>query len=149
MKFVDFGVFQKNRIILSREKYIFHMLFGASHGTPRSWILPSSDLIAKYQSLSFFSQLTVKHLNCIRVNYFFDKLHWKKIMEYKSCELRHLITMKILRHCSQPIRVDKFGRLLYHTICVLSHLIRFSMTQNLQTGKVYKVSSDEFIRHWN
>ena len=35
MKFFDFGAFQKIRKILSREKYIFHMLFGASHGTPR------------------------------------------------------------------------------------------------------------------
>ena len=34
MKFFDFGAFQKIRKILSREKYIFHMLFGASHGTP-------------------------------------------------------------------------------------------------------------------
>ena len=35
MKFFDFGAFQKIRKILSREKYIFHMRFGASHGTPR------------------------------------------------------------------------------------------------------------------
>ena len=36
MKLFDFGAFQKIRKILSREKYIFHILFGASHGTPRS-----------------------------------------------------------------------------------------------------------------
>jgi len=35
MKFFDFGAFQKIMKMLSREKYIFHMLFGASHGTPR------------------------------------------------------------------------------------------------------------------
>ena len=34
MKFVDFGAFQKIMKMPSREKYIFHMLFGASHGTP-------------------------------------------------------------------------------------------------------------------
>ena len=31
MKFFDFEAFQKIRKILSREKYIFHMLFGAFH----------------------------------------------------------------------------------------------------------------------
>ena len=36
MKFFDFGAFQKIMKMLSREKYIFHMLFGASHGTPYS-----------------------------------------------------------------------------------------------------------------
>ena len=41
MKFFDFEAFQKIRKILSREKYIFHMLFGAFHGTPRSYILIS------------------------------------------------------------------------------------------------------------
>ena len=35
MKFFDFGEFQKIMKMLSREKIIFHMLFGASHGTPR------------------------------------------------------------------------------------------------------------------
>ena len=34
MIFFDFGAFQKIRKMLSREKIIFHMLFGASHGTP-------------------------------------------------------------------------------------------------------------------
>ena len=37
MKFFDFGAFQKIRKILSREKYIFHMLFGVSPGTPCTW----------------------------------------------------------------------------------------------------------------
>ena len=31
------GAFQKIGKILSREKYIFHMLFEASHGTPRNY----------------------------------------------------------------------------------------------------------------
>ena len=35
MKFFDFGAFQKIMKMLSREKIIFHMLFGASHDTPR------------------------------------------------------------------------------------------------------------------
>ena len=35
MKFFDFGAFQKIMKMLSREKILFHMLFGASHGTPR------------------------------------------------------------------------------------------------------------------
>ena len=34
MKFFDFGAIQKIKNMLSREKYIFHMLNGASHGTP-------------------------------------------------------------------------------------------------------------------
>ena len=34
MKFFDFGAFQKIMKMLSREKILFHMLFGASHGTP-------------------------------------------------------------------------------------------------------------------
>ena len=35
----EFGPFQKNMHLASREKYIFHMLFGAFHITPRivSW----------------------------------------------------------------------------------------------------------------
>ena len=35
MKLFDFGAFQKNMHMASREKYIFHILFGAVHGTPR------------------------------------------------------------------------------------------------------------------
>ena len=35
MKFFDFGAFQKIMKMLSREKIIFLMLFGASHGIPR------------------------------------------------------------------------------------------------------------------
>ena len=35
MKSFDFGAFQKIKKMVSREKIIFHMLFGASHGTPR------------------------------------------------------------------------------------------------------------------
>ena len=41
LKVFEFGAFQKNMHMRSREKYIFHMLFGASHGTPR--ILSQSD----------------------------------------------------------------------------------------------------------
>ena len=36
MKVFDFGAFQINMHMASREKYIFHILFGAFHGTPRS-----------------------------------------------------------------------------------------------------------------
>ena len=35
MKVFDFGAFQKYMHMASREKYIFHMLFGAFHITPR------------------------------------------------------------------------------------------------------------------
>ena len=35
MKIFDFGAFQINMHMASREKYIFHMLFGAFHITPR------------------------------------------------------------------------------------------------------------------
>ena len=35
MKSFDFGAFQKIMKMLSREKILFHMLFGASHGNPR------------------------------------------------------------------------------------------------------------------
>ena len=35
MKVFDFGAFQINMHMASREKYIFHMLFGAFHITPR------------------------------------------------------------------------------------------------------------------
>ena len=35
IKFFDFGAFQKIMKMLSREKILFHMLFGASHDTPR------------------------------------------------------------------------------------------------------------------
>ena len=52
MKVFDFGAFQINMHMASREKYIFHMLFGAFHITPRialnvfeSIIL--SDLVSK------------------------------------------------------------------------------------------------------
>ena len=34
IKFFDFGAFQKIMKMVSREKIIFHMLFGASHGIP-------------------------------------------------------------------------------------------------------------------
>ena len=43
MKFFDFGAFQKIMKMLSREKYIFHMLFGASHGTPRNKLQHNND----------------------------------------------------------------------------------------------------------
>ena len=35
MKVFDFGAFQNKMHMASREKYIFHILFGAFHGTPR------------------------------------------------------------------------------------------------------------------
>ena len=38
MKVFDFGTFQNNMHMASREKYIFHILFGAFHGTPRTKI---------------------------------------------------------------------------------------------------------------
>ena len=34
MKVFDFGAFQKNMHMVSREKYIFYMLFGVFHITP-------------------------------------------------------------------------------------------------------------------
>ena len=37
MKLFDFGAFQNKMHMASREKYIFHMLFGAFHDTPRSF----------------------------------------------------------------------------------------------------------------
>ena len=36
MKVFDFGAFQNKMHMASREKYIFHILFGAFHGTPRT-----------------------------------------------------------------------------------------------------------------
>ena len=36
MKFFDFGAFQKIKKMVSREEILVHMLFGASHGTPRN-----------------------------------------------------------------------------------------------------------------
>ena len=36
MKVSDFGAFQNKMHMASREKYIFHILFGAFHGTPRN-----------------------------------------------------------------------------------------------------------------
>ena len=35
MKFIDFGVFQNFKQMLSHDKIIFHMLFGAFQITPR------------------------------------------------------------------------------------------------------------------
>ena len=35
LKVFDFGAFQNKMHMASREKYIFHILFGAFHGTPR------------------------------------------------------------------------------------------------------------------
>ena len=35
MKLFDFGAFQNKMHMASREKYIFHKLFGAFHDTPR------------------------------------------------------------------------------------------------------------------
>ena len=35
MKLFEFGAFQNKMHMASREKYIFHILFGAFHGTPR------------------------------------------------------------------------------------------------------------------
>ena len=35
IKVFDFGAFQNKMHMASREKYIFHILFGAFHGTPR------------------------------------------------------------------------------------------------------------------
>ena len=46
MKFFDFEAFQKIMKMLSREKILFHMLFGASHGTPVIVIFPHD----KYRS---------------------------------------------------------------------------------------------------
>ena len=42
MKVFDFGAFQNKMHMTSREKYIFHMLFGAFHDTPRKMILNSN-----------------------------------------------------------------------------------------------------------
>ena len=42
MKVFDFGAFQNKMQIAPREKYIFCMLFGAFHGTPRTEIIPMS-----------------------------------------------------------------------------------------------------------
>ena len=36
MKVFDFGAFRNKMHIASGEKYIFHILFGAFHGTPRT-----------------------------------------------------------------------------------------------------------------
>ena len=37
MKFFDFGAFQKIKKMVSREEILFHILFEASHGTPRTF----------------------------------------------------------------------------------------------------------------
>ena len=52
-----------------------------------------------------------------------------KIQKWKK--LRALFTLKILSHCSEPMRVDQFGRWL----CSLQSAIKISMTQNLQCEK--------------
>ena len=45
--------------------------------------------------------------------------------------LRALFTLKILSHCSEPIREGQFGRWL----CPLQSAIRISMTSNIQCEK--------------
>ena len=40
MKFVNFGAFQNFKQMLSHDKIIFHMLFGAFHVTPRITVIP-------------------------------------------------------------------------------------------------------------
>ena len=39
IKLFDFGAFQKQMHMQSREKYIFHMLLGAFHNTSRIWLI--------------------------------------------------------------------------------------------------------------
>ena len=56
--------------------------------------------------------------------------------------LRALFTLKILSHCSEPIREGQFGRWL----CPLQSAIRISMTQNLQCGKSSQLSSERLLR---
>ena len=58
MKFFDFGAFQKIMKMLSREKIIFHMLFGASHDTHR---------IQKYRGVTHKSMIFGFGLRHIRV----------------------------------------------------------------------------------
>ena len=41
MKFFDFWAFQNFKQMLSHDKIIFHMLFGAFHITPRKYYLKS------------------------------------------------------------------------------------------------------------
>ena len=56
MKFFDFGAFQKIKKMVSREKILFHMLFGASHGTHRNKL----QLVLKYIPRK---KLKSRHLN--------------------------------------------------------------------------------------
>ena len=42
MKVFDFGAFQIKMHMASREKYIFHMLFGEFHITPRNLFVQTS-----------------------------------------------------------------------------------------------------------
>ena len=60
MKFFDSGAFQKIGKMLSHEKYIFHMLFRASHGTP-----PYTDPVRS--NLTFFNLVDFRWLSLIEI----------------------------------------------------------------------------------
>ena len=70
-----------------------------------------------------------------------DSLKW---MPNGVKYLRHFFTLKILSHCSEPMREDQFRWWL----CPLQSAIRILMTQNLQSEKVSKYKVVDEINFW-
>ena len=79
MKLFDFGAFQKNMHMASREKYIFHMIFGASHGTPRIISQRNFNFIVFQKSYNNFLKPGFKEIQRGLDSLFWNFSQWSRV----------------------------------------------------------------------
>ena len=127
MKFFDFGVFQKNMEMLSREKIIFHMLFGASHGTPRMFI--SGNWV--HIRLMFESEVEIFD------SLGFNVLNWPRIPTRLLSFLHRLAIFKKV-YCSKRLQPEFSTLCGFYCIFYVKFrpFFPFSFLENIFTAKL-------------
>ena len=101
MKFFDFGAYQKIRKLLSREKYIVHVLFGAFHGT--------SPVFTKSLTLETIYKHKKSLSSCLCITYYLPTkhgmtIHWHR---YQDIQL----------HCTCVLVTQYQQKLIYFQYC--------------------------------
>ena len=80
MKFFDFWAFQNIKRMLSHDKIIFHMLFGAFHITPR---IKTGDEFNKYTTWRNATSPLLRWIFLLEINYALER-YFQRIRKFLS-----------------------------------------------------------------
>ena len=102
MKVFDFGAFQNKMHMASREKYIFHILFEAFHGTPRreNSLLSKDDIISSklyslYAILDWLAISIIEQIFKKQSNTPWNRQNRFDELRYRTCQTYGLLLFRI------------------------------------------------------